>query len=75
MHRVIMKIVFPYIPTPNIVEKITKPSSEKSILYIISMTMMHPPATIKCLGEENTMCSLQVYKSHNIIMSPNTLIQ
>lgn len=46
------------IPNPKIVEHIRKPGREKSILYMISITMMHPPATIKCLGEEKTICNL-----------------
>lgn len=53
------KLLFGGIPKPNIKEQIIKPISEKSILYTISMTIMHPPATIKCLGEEKTMCNLQ----------------
>lgn len=48
------------IPNPKMAAQIRKPSKEKSILYIISMIMMHPPATIKCLGEEKTICNLQI---------------
>lgn len=40
-------------------EQIRKPTREKFILYTISMTMMHPPAAIKCLGEEKTICNLR----------------
>lgn len=53
------KLLFGGIPKPNIKEQMIKPIREKSILYTISMTIMHPPATIKCLGEEKTMCNLQ----------------
>lgn len=47
------------IPKPKIKQQITKPGREKSIPYTFSITIMHPPATIKCLGEEKTMCNLQ----------------
>ena len=49
-------------------EQIRKPGREKSILYTISMTMMHPPATIKCLGEEKTICNLPIDKTGYIIL-------
>lgn len=48
------------IPIPKMAAQTRKPINEKSILYTISMTMMHPPATIKCLGEEKTICNLQM---------------
>lgn len=48
------------IPIPKMATQTRKPSNEKSILYTISMTMMHPPATIKCFGEEKTICNLQM---------------
>ena len=54
-----------HIPKPKIVQQIRKPNREKSILYTISMTMMHPPATIKCLGEEKTICNLQIHCSYD----------
>lgn len=54
-----------HIPKPKIKQQIRKPGREKSILYTISMTIMHPPATIKCLGEEKTMCNLQHIESNN----------
>lgn len=60
-----------YIPKPKIVEQIKKPGKEKSILYTISMTTMHPPATIKCFGEEKTICSLQKDKRSDwLFVSP-----
>ena len=58
------------IPKPKIMEQIRKPGSEKSILYTISMTMMHPPATIKCLGEEKTICNLPTEKQVISFLSP-----
>lgn len=52
-----------HIPKPNSMQQIRKPGREKSILYTISITIMHPPATIKCFGEEKTMCNLQNIES------------
>lgn len=51
-----------HIPKPKIMQQIRKPGKEKSIPYTISIIIMHPPATIKCLGEEKTMCNLQTIK-------------
>lgn len=48
------------IPIPKMAAQTRKPSNEKSILYTISMTMMHPAATNKCLGEEKTICNLWI---------------
>lgn len=52
-----------HIPKPKTMQQIRKPGREKSNLYTISITIMHPPATIKCFGEEKTMCNLQNDKS------------
>lgn len=66
-----MKNNFLYIPKPKSKQQIRKPGREKSILYTTSMTVIHPPATIKCLGEEKTICNLQTNESHtNHFMSP-----
>lgn len=56
-----------YIPRLNTEEQIRKPDREKSILYTISMIIMHPAATIKCLGEEKTMCNLKTVEVVSII--------
>ncbi|KAL0920196.1 hypothetical protein M5K25_009315 [Dendrobium thyrsiflorum] len=48
------------IPNASTEEHIRKPNREKSILYDISMTIMQPVATIKCLGDEKTRCNLQI---------------
>jgi hypothetical protein len=45
-------------PNPKMTEQTRNPKREKSILYNISKTIMHPVETIKCLGDEKTRCNL-----------------
>lgn len=58
----------PFVPKPKMAAQSKKPGKEKSILYTISITMMHPPATSKCLGDENTIFNLQVVTPNQYTM-------